>query len=302
MTGTVYRPSTVKRVRRSNAQLDVIHDAVYESLKDEHPATLRGTFYRVMSAGAVEKSEAGYKLVGREVLKMRRAGLLPYSWITDGTRYIIKPDTWTDLDEMLSDARASYRRALWHQQLVEVHIFTEKDAIVGVISSVTSAWDVPVGVMRGYASESFCYEVGARARGGWKPTFFYQLGDHDPSGVDAWRVFEDRVRGFAPDAALTFERIAVTPEQIDTLQLPTRPTKRTDSRATGFGDARSVEVDAIPANVLRGIVRDAITRHIDQEILELTRRVEQEEREVLSRIVGVGDDEFDDDPEDQPGR
>jgi hypothetical protein len=131
------RPSTVKRARRTNRQLSDLDDVILEVLLDEHPATLRGTFYRVMSAGAVEKSEAGYRMVGRQVLKLRRAGVLPYSWITDGTRYILKPNSWTELDEMLEDAAASYRRMLWRDQAINVQLFTEKDAITGVISGVT---------------------------------------------------------------------------------------------------------------------------------------------------------------------
>ena len=49
--------------------------------------TLRGVFYRVVSAGAVEKTELGYRLVGRQLLKL--AGRpRSYADITDGTRWI----------------------------------------------------------------------------------------------------------------------------------------------------------------------------------------------------------------------
>lgn len=81
-----------------------------------------------------------------------------------------------------------------------------------------------------------------------------------------------------------FERLAVTEMQIWELNLPTRPTKQTDTRARGFGD-ESVEVDAIPATILRQIVEDAITRHIDQDALQVDRTVEQEERRYLSALI-----------------
>jgi len=280
-----YTTSPVKRVRRTNAELDRVDEAIMAALTEEHPATLRGTYYRVVSAGAVDKTDAGYQLVGRQVLKLRRAGRLPYSWITDGTRYILAPKAWNDLDQMLEDANASYRRMLWRDQLVEVHVFTEKDAITGVISAVTRQWDVPLGVLRGYASESFAWSVGEAARATNKPVFMYQLGDHDPSGIDAWRDFERKVRAFAPDAAVSFERIAVTPEQITSMQLPTRPTKRSDSRAKGFTGG-SVEVDAIAPSVLRTIVEEAITQHIDNDAYTLTMSVENSERTVLQSMIG----------------
>ncbi len=40
---------------------------------------------------------------------------------------------------MLDDAAASYRRALWHGQDVEVMVLSEKDAISGVVYPVTLA-------------------------------------------------------------------------------------------------------------------------------------------------------------------
>ena len=43
----------------------------------------------------------------------------------------------------------------------------------------------------------------------------------------------------------------------------------------------SVELDAIPANVLRGLVRRAIERHVDQAHLQTLRVAEQSERELL---------------------
>lgn len=49
---------------------------------------------------------------------------------------------------MPADAAASYRRALWHDQDTEPVVFTEKDAISGVLYPVTSDWDVPLGVLR----------------------------------------------------------------------------------------------------------------------------------------------------------
>jgi len=189
---------------------------------------------------------------------------------------------------MLEDAAASYRRALWHDQAVEVIVISEKDAISGVISPITYQWDVELAITRGYSSETFTHSIAQTIIDNTayrKTTFVYQLGDHDPSGVDAWRDFQAKVRTFAPDAAVEFERLAVTPEQIERYQLPTRPTKGTDTRSAGF-EGESVEVDALPASVLREIVGDAIEQHIDPWALELTRSAEASERDVLRNLIG----------------
>lgn len=316
-----YGASPVKRSRRTRAELDLVDEAIVAAVETEHPVSLRGVYYRVVSAGAVEKTELGYRLVGRQLLALRRNGVVPYWHITDGTRYIRKPSSWDGLDEMLDDAAASYRRALWRDQRVEVHVFVEKDAISGVVDPVTAQWDVPLGVLRGYASESFAYSVAEAVKaalGRGKRVFLYQLGDHDPSGVDAWRDLQEKVLRFVgadvrmvPSAEalevlstladghpvpfddvadlfapnVVFERLAVTPEQIAEMALPTRPTKTTDSRSGKF-TGESVEVDAIPPTILRSLVEDAIEQHIDPERLRLTRLAEESERRVLYTMKG----------------
>lgn len=243
-----------------------------------------------MSAGGVPKTEAAYRTVGSRLLKLRRSRRVPYDSIADGTRWQIRPRSHDDLKDALNDTSLAYRRALWNHQEVDVAFFTEKDAITGVISPVTTQWDVPLGVLRGYSSETFAYEMAAAFSGTRRPLFVYQLGDHDPSGVGAWNDFKGKVGAFMsemdPGAEVTFERIAVTPEQIVEMNLPTRPTKQSDTRAKGFA-GESVEVDAIPATVLRQLVTEAIEGHIDQHSLGVTKLVEEQERGLLSRMFDL---------------
>jgi hypothetical protein len=123
----VYSARSLKRSRRTNPNLEVIDQAIIDAVAEDAPVTLRGVFYRAESAGAVDKTESAYRLVGRQLVKLRRRGRVPYADITDGTRWITKPETWNDLDEMLDDASVSYRWALWHDQPDDVQIYTEKD-------------------------------------------------------------------------------------------------------------------------------------------------------------------------------
>ena len=88
----------------------------------------------------------------------------------------------------------------------------------------------------------------------------------------------------APSAEIHFERVAVTPEQIEEWDLPTRPTKRSDTRARGF-EGDSVEVDAIPPDQLRELARERIERHVDRRALRLTRQVEALERRTLQDML-----------------
>src|SRR5687767_12562785 len=90
----------------------------------------------------------------------------------------------------------------------------------------------------------------------------------------------------APDADIHFERIAVTEEQITDWNLPSRPTKTTDTRAKNFG-VISVELDAIEPDMLRGIVLEAIERHLPEEQFEVLKAAEASERQLINGLVGM---------------
>jgi hypothetical protein len=93
------------------------------------------------------------------------------------------------------------------------------------------------------------------------------------------------LRELAPDADIYFERLAVTPEQIDVWRLPSRPTKQTDSREKGFGDI-SVELDAISPDNLRDLVQMAIEQHLPPEQFKVLKIAEESERQAIAAFVG----------------
>ena len=281
MTGSSYGTRPITRERRSKAQIEEIRAAIVEVVHAQRPISCRGTFYQLVARGVVDKTEAEYKAtVCRLLVEMRRSGDLPFSYIADGTRWMRKPASYLSVADMLENNVATYRRMLWASQPTYVEIWLEKDALAGVIYSVTEQFDVPLMVSRGFSSITFLHSAGETIRDQGKPAVIYQLGDHDPSGVDIARHIEKELRACAPEIDITFSRLAVMPDQIEALSLPTRPTKKTDSRARGF-TGESVDVDAIPAPALRAIVRDAIVSHIDLAAWNRTLDVEEAERASL---------------------
>jgi hypothetical protein len=278
-----------RRRRSTKAELDEIDTAIYQIALVERPVTVRGLFYRLVSRGLVPKTDkpgkvtgtpSGYGIAQREALKMRRSGDLPYGWITDGSRLCLRPDTWSSAKAALQNTAKMYRQALWLQQGVHVEVWCEKDAIRGVIYPVTDEYDVPLLISRGFSSETFLYETAEAIDNEGNPAIIYQLGDHDRDGVRAWEHIKRKLREFIdPSIDMTFERIAVTPDQITELDLPTRP----DKTESGFGPC--VEVDAIRSNTLREMVRAAIEDHIDPEAKRITEIAERSERQILHRLA-----------------
>jgi hypothetical protein len=298
-----------RSTRRTKPEISALEWGLYEIVVTNRPMTVRQVFYQAVSRGLIAKTEAEYKgTVGRLLTRMRRrwrtyvdmvdlygkddgarwlqlAGpAIRPGWIADNTRWMRKPQTHSSLDEMLRDAAQFYRRALWDSQPAYVEVWLEKDALAGVLLEVTGEWDVPLMVTRGYPSYSYLEAAGEVIADQDKPVHLYYFGDRDPSGVDIPRHVEKALRDFAPAADITFEIVAVTSEQVMRWNLPTRPTKRSDTRSRAFvGD--SVEVDAIPPEHLREMVRRCIERHIDQHQLDVLLVAESEERLVLEQMA-----------------
>lgn len=262
-----------------------VRDAIYAILEDDHPMTVRGLFYRLVVQWIIAKTETEYKAtVVRLASEMRRAGELPYGWLADSTRVMRKPLTFSSLEQAVHHAANAYRRAVWDDQDAYVEVWSEKDTLAGILNEETRKWDVPLMVTRGYPSLSFLHSAAETITAWGRPTYLYYFGDYDPSGMDISRVVERDIRAFAPGVDLHFERLAVTPAQIVDFALPTRPTKQSDSRSKGFA-GQSVEVDAIPARMLRQLVRDKIEHHIDPARHKALSVAEESERKIMQMFA-----------------
>jgi hypothetical protein len=254
-----YETSHIKRARSTKAEVESRREGLYKIVRAQRPMSVRQVFYQATVQNLVEKTEAGYTKVQTDLVLMRRNGAMPYGWLVDSTRWQRAPNTFSSIEDALKETARLYRKSLWDNAERYVEIWLEKDALSGVVYPVTSLYDVPLMVARGYASLSFLHSAAEYISTLEVPAFIYHLGDFDPSGVNAGEKIEETLRELAPEAQIHFERLAVTPNQIEHWGLPTRPTKQTDSRAKNFGDI-SVELDAIPPDMLRKLVESAINR------------------------------------------
>jgi hypothetical protein len=214
--------------------------------------------------------------VQADLVQMRRAGRLPYDWLADNTQWQRKPRSYTSMEAALDETARLYRKALWVAADACAEVWLEKDALAGVLLPITAQYDLPLMVARGYASLSFLSTAAEHIGALDLPTYIYHhLGDFDPSGVNAGEKIEETLRKMAPAAEIHFERIAVTLEQIAAWDLPSRPTKASDSRAKDFGEV-SVELDAIEPDRLRALVRNAIEQAPPAEQFAVLKAAEEE--------------------------
>jgi hypothetical protein len=256
----------------------------------EHgPVTVRGLYYQaeIRSIPGIGKDDRDYTKVQRQVLRLRREGRLPYSDIADATRWMRKPPTHDGVEAALRDTARLYRKALWRDAAEVVEIWCEKDALAGVIYPVTSLYDVPLMVVRGFSSETFCFEAVEAREGDPRPYHVYYLGDFDRSGRDAARSLHEKLTRFArkKNLQVTFTVIAVTEQQIRDLRLPTREPKRKSAADRKWPFPFACELDAIPPDYMRELVRQAIDRHLPADKFRILKVAEESERALIRRLV-----------------
>lgn len=253
---------------------------------EQEQITIRHLFYRLVGLGQIEKTEAGYKSLCGHLSKWRRSGEIAWDTFADNTRWHMGTDTFNGLDDALANTINCYRRNLWSEQSAHVEIWGEKDAISGILYREADTFGVKVFTCRGFASLSALYSAAntfKRAVANGKEVFIYYFGDHDPSGLAIDRAAVESFRDdFGVEVKLT--RAAITPEQIKIHRLPTRPVKKSDTRAAEW-QGGCVEVDTMPPAVLKAIVRDCITKHIDRHQWEQTLVIENAERETLRQFA-----------------
>jgi hypothetical protein len=278
------RLSHIKRNRATRAEVQGRREHLLGIVASLRPMTVRQVFYQASIRGLVEKSESGYAKVQTDLVAMRRAGALSYGWLADTTRWERKPWSFLDPADALEQWASMYRKSLWADAESYVEVWLEKDALSGTIFPVTERNDVPLMVSRGYASLTFLHSSAEHIKTVGVPTYLYHLGDFDPSGVNAAQKIESTLREMAPGAEIHFQRIAVTLDQIHQLELPTRPTKTTDTRSRWFGDI-SVELDAMSPDYLRGLVAAAIEIHLPPRQLALLKIAEESEKQGLLALA-----------------
>jgi hypothetical protein len=279
------KPRKSAHQRRTKAELQTLLEAVLRITDEDPPISLRHLFYRVSGEHLIEKSEREYCKLCSLLSDWRKAGAVSFDVFTDGTRFYRGPRLFDGMAAALENTAACYRKNLWLEQPYYAELWCEKDSVSAILTQAASPWGVQTFVCRGFASLSSLNHAARTfraAQGAGKQVRVLFFGDHDPSGLLIDAVAQ---RTLANDfgVAVEFRRIAVTPAQIISLGLPTRPTKTT-THSRGWTGGESVELDTIRPADLRSMVDKEITSLIEPGAWERLRAVEAEERNLLKQV------------------
>jgi len=264
-------------------------DAASNILDIQQPMTIRQLFYRLVSAGLIPNDRKHYQLVSRIMTKARDDGRIPFEYITDRSRPEYKPNVFVDAAGYARAVQRSYRKDYWASQPNHVEIWVEKDAIIGSIEDVTDELGVTVRVGRGFLSTTRAHEIAQRFSNVDKPITVFYLGDHDPSGQAIESDLYDRIRKYG-SGDFDLERLAIFKSDITDYSLPPLRIKQSDSNAASFARKygnECVELDALPPDVLRQRIKDAVEDLIDFDIWNRAKATEKAEFDSIKSTVAL---------------
>lgn len=283
------KPETVEVVRTIQA--------VLTANREHLPLTLRQVFYQMVSNFGFDKTEKAYQRLCEIATKARRARWIDMDEIRDdgfnellpwyfATRRMAVAPQYSE-DEWLGyvrEAAETFELDRQHDQPVKLFLWCEAAGMASQLRNASAEWHVPVLSSGGFDSVTTKHDI-ARQLSEHDEVEILHLGDHDPSGVHVYYSLDEDLQAFlaAYGGDVTVTRLAVTPEQVAELDLPTAPPKATDRRAfTGL----TTQCEAIPPATLAQIVRDAVEARIDMDVLAETREREADIRERLEDRLG----------------
>jgi hypothetical protein len=259
---------------------------IAETGDDGEPKTGRRFYYLALSHGyimpdmgstaeAMKSRDAAYDRVTAVLGTLRKQDKLGWDMV----------DLTRDLDECLvygspRAARASMRRLYdedrWLGQCYFPIFIVEKDTMEPVCKPMADRWQMPFASSRGYGSLKLQHDVAEMLRHRYTKTgqraIIYFISDHDPSGFDLQRAWQEALESFGVHV-VDFIRIGLTREQVadlDSARLREGiAVKVTDSRAERYIEQygeRCWETDILPASVIEQTLDDHVRSWFDAKL------------------------------------
>jgi len=277
----------MKRKRLTASELEHLRQSLVALAEKYGPIGVRGLFYRAVVAGLIDKTELECDRVQRLVKEARVNGTLSWELITDESRRCYRVETFTGVAQVLEAAADCFRLDPWIYQPCRLQVWVEKEGLAPICSEVTNRYRVPLFPGKGFSSLSFSRIAALEARRALEAdqrVIVLQWGDYDPSGISISESLAEHYKLHGADRAEII-RVGLKAGHIELWNLPTRPTKITDSRAKGFGDERSVELDALEPTMLGGWIETEIRSYINPGLWKKAVADEKKQRTRLQHLI-----------------
>jgi hypothetical protein len=328
MTG----PLKIKLTRKDNASAaqywEGRKEAVAEAIlritlayaRQGYTLSLRQLYYQLVTGNVIINDDALYRKISSIKDDLVYSGALDWSFIEDRTRKPWLSYAVTGIENSLEDTIDQYKLNRQKGQPVTLEIWSEKDAISGILRRVTSKYHVRLNVNKGYGSSSSFYSAYQRAvesLNEGRPFYIGYFGDHDPSGLDMIRDIKERIdfmlnNGTQLNATgiecfyqgfFKVVPIGLTMKQIKKYGPPENPAKLDDPRADKYVQTYgpvSWEVDALKPPVIVEIAETWVLKYLEESLYQKMLRKEERHKKALREatdklVAELGNDSTEED-------
>jgi hypothetical protein len=249
------------------------------------PPTLRRLHYELVSdvsatAYGYANTIQDYKRLSELTAIARRDGNFPD--LDETARTLNVQSFFNTAEDLRRAVRASMKVDRMRGQEYMVAMVVEKAGSVAFLRDWFSEYGVIYTALGGYTSQTLVDRLSARQRRDGRPMIVLYAGDHDPSGEDIDRDFENRLVG-----DIEVRRVALLPEHVQQYNLPQSPFDKNDSRIDSFvarhGGAWQTELDALDPDDLRALFQDEFDRIWDVDAYQEQKDLEHD---ILVEVLG----------------
>ena len=292
------RHAPQKKKRSTKAWLNRLKERMERIAFAFNPLSVRNLFYQLTADDGtgvfIDKTEPDYDRVIRLKKQLCQARIIPWGFFADSSRVAYANDGYEGLDDpdFINRMQSEYRRNYWSTTDIYPQLWVESRSLTPTLAGTARQLGVSLYPSGGMPSDTFVNEAAVDAiLTGREEVLVVFVGDYDPSGFQIAESVEAMLTehlGYAAEdykveaPELTFERVAITEQQVIDYALPTKPVKATQSRKK-YDISQTVEAEAMRPDVLREIVADAFEPMMDREALEQMRIIEAAEKHALGQ-------------------
>jgi hypothetical protein len=203
---------------------------------------------------------------------------IPYNWFADLSRMGFFTPTYDDAGDFLESHIGAYRADLWKDSKYRCEVWVESKSLAASVIADCKELAVDLYPCGGYVSLTFASKSAEYNNAVFnhdkRPLVILYIGDLDPHGKMIDRALEAELRKHLnPEMKMVFLRIAITEEQVVEYDLPDK----------GVGE-RKVEGEAMPASILRQILRTEIESLLPANAMRVSKIAEESERAWLNAM------------------
>lgn len=245
------------------------------------PMTLRHLFYRLVGEQLIRNNNGQYQTLSEHLVDRRLEGRFPE--LVDETRGIDRPVSFSSPEEAQEAIWRAYRRDRTEGQSVSLYLVVEKEAVGAQVRAWFGDLGVRILALKGFCSVPPILQIQKETAEDERPAVLLYAGDWDPSGVKIQQDFlKPEKTGRCWDRVV---KVALTREQVIEHALPVAMAKKGSHDLQEFAEAEGgeyqVELDALPAAVLKQLFQEAIDRFWDTSAYEAVLEREGQERRQL---------------------